>query len=384
MPLIEFEITELESDHPDANLFNKMHVFRSFGFNIHFGVVSESVIPVITKAPTVCTSTGVVTLFDCPWKLDMTAIHSRFKNSEHRLLSPIETPPARTDFEWDLPALLDAESVAHCKRCIACFETDPVLRIDLFEKACAIYEGVLLASEHPSLIDLVKRTRLEMRKIRLNQPHPAIKLFSDDARRMISHCIGGMALCYLLGKQSQIKFVTLASAAVHWAPSHDLELTCMLRMIPLIAASQTAWSRCCSTLIASPAAVRFFGTVCIESEIHMSENVLAPLMLLKGRRDLFTTELGLIRPDRRARAERFAESTSKYLIEQLALPAPFTAAAVEVVDGSLVERKCAACDAGIPAGKKNSRCSGCGLVYYCCKDCQVAHWKQHKSACKKR
>ena len=28
-----------------------------------------------------------------------------------------------------------------------------------------------------------------------------------------------------------------------------------------------------------------------------------------------------------------------------------------------------------------SSCARCGLVYYCGKDCQSAHWKEHKPLC---
>jgi hypothetical protein len=27
-------------------------------------------------------------------------------------------------------------------------------------------------------------------------------------------------------------------------------------------------------------------------------------------------------------------------------------------------------------------CAGCKAVYYCCRECQLAHWKEHKSYCK--
>lgn len=31
---------------------------------------------------------------------------------------------------------------------------------------------------------------------------------------------------------------------------------------------------------------------------------------------------------------------------------------------------------------KGSLCSGCRVAHYCCKECSVAHWKQHKPVCK--
>jgi hypothetical protein len=32
---------------------------------------------------------------------------------------------------------------------------------------------------------------------------------------------------------------------------------------------------------------------------------------------------------------------------------------------------------------KSSRCSGCGAAAYCSRRCQVEHWKQHKSVCRR-
>jgi hypothetical protein len=32
---------------------------------------------------------------------------------------------------------------------------------------------------------------------------------------------------------------------------------------------------------------------------------------------------------------------------------------------------------------KVRKCSGCQQVAYCNRDCQTAHWKEHKKACKK-
>jgi len=43
-------------------------------------------------------------------------------------------------------------------------------------------------------------------------------------------------------------------------------------------------------------------------------------------------------------------------------------------------RKCAVCDGVHENG--NKRCSGCYLIWYCSRDCQVGHWDQHREECK--
>ena len=32
--------------------------------------------------------------------------------------------------------------------------------------------------------------------------------------------------------------------------------------------------------------------------------------------------------------------------------------------------------------KQMKKCSGCRLINYCSRECQVAHWKKHKQSCR--
>jgi len=43
---------------------------------------------------------------------------------------------------------------------------------------------------------------------------------------------------------------------------------------------------------------------------------------------------------------------------------------------------CNACDKAPAVGKKLMKCSGCGLAFYCCVDCQKADWAHHKVNCR--
>lgn len=64
-----------------------------------------------------------------------------------------------------------------------------------------------------------------------------------------------------------------------------------------------------------------------------------------------------------------------------AAPVGAASAAVETkpTDGSSnISKHCEAESCGKPAG---SMCSRCKRTYYCCKECQRAHWRQHKLQC---
>ncbi|KAG9943228.1 hypothetical protein KCU85_g8825, partial [Aureobasidium melanogenum] len=43
---------------------------------------------------------------------------------------------------------------------------------------------------------------------------------------------------------------------------------------------------------------------------------------------------------------------------------------------------CANCASVAPAGSPYQRCAGCKQAFYCSKDCQKTHWKQHKAFCR--
>eukprot|EP00823_Brevimastigomonas_motovehiculus_P008204 TRINITY_DN7487_c0_g1_i1.p2 TRINITY_DN7487_c0_g1~~TRINITY_DN7487_c0_g1_i1.p2 ORF type:complete len:181 (+),score=35.24 TRINITY_DN7487_c0_g1_i1:88-630(+) len=45
---------------------------------------------------------------------------------------------------------------------------------------------------------------------------------------------------------------------------------------------------------------------------------------------------------------------------------------------------CANCKKGPPTGTKLKVCSGCSEVAYCSRECQRAHWSEHKLVCKRK
>ena len=49
-------------------------------------------------------------------------------------------------------------------------------------------------------------------------------------------------------------------------------------------------------------------------------------------------------------------------------------------DSVFVEKLCSTCGKGF-LGEKLRRCK-CNMAYYCDKECQKAHWAEHKKTCK--
>lgn len=119
------------------------------------------------------------------------------------------------------------------------------------------------------------------------------------------------------------------------------------------------------------------------------ENLLIPAMLEAGRRDLFDTEIGFVEPENRASCAEFAMTVVQYAIDrETARVVPHdvsTALGIKtrIVNGKMIDRKCANCGEWDRTGKSYRRCSVCMQVYYCSKECQAEQWKEHKISCKK-
>lgn len=368
------------TDSYECDLYNYTRVFRSVGFDIEFGTVSETKLPVITSAPSdIPSESPFVCLFGCPWKRDLSSVLPIFLSVKARLLS-FDTEPA-SPTEFNASQFLACETIAHAKRCDACFEADPVRRRQLLEEAYSIYEGVIFATCHTSMIEIVKTVRAGLKKAILFQSAHDLTSLSPDWCRMLSHSFAGMALCCLMSENCSSKFVSLVSASLSYEKLRPVELASTLRFLPFLMYECTfvvpSSGGNLEALILSSA--QKFG-MCLS----VSENVLLPIMLSVGRRDLFELEIGLVEPEQRAEKERFAMAIHQRALDQKSAPAPLNSIRTHIVNGQILDRKCAACGVWDRTGKHHSRCSGCMLVYYCCRECQLAHWKEHKKACKNK
>ena len=76
---------------------------------------------------------------------------------------------------------------------------------------------------------------------------------------------------------------------------------------------------------------------------------------------------------------------AKRALEQLRLSQARASGADPPVNASDARGVCAHCAAQASSGTSLKSCSRCGIVFYCCRDCQLAHWKAgHKGNCKAR
>lgn len=389
MPIRPVRASAASGDPYECDLYNYSSVFRSLEFDIEFGMISETNLPIITSAPSnIPSGSPFVCLFGRPWERDLSSVLPIFSSVKARLLSFADTP-ARPE-EFDATQFLVCETIGHAMRCEACFETDPVKRQQLFDEAYRIYEGVLFATCHSSMIEMIKTVRSgNLQKAVLFQPAPDMVGLFPDRCRILSHSFAGMALCSLMTEGCPVKFVSLVSASLCYEKFRPMELACTLRLLPFLMYENkfTVPSGCSSSEEASTKAV--LNTLIMKSAqkfgmcISVTETVLLPVMLMAGRRDLFDAELGFIEPEKRAEKERFAMAIHQRTIDRQSAPAPLNSIRTHIVDGRILDRKCAGCGVWDRTGKSHSRCSRCMLVYYCGRGCQMAHWGEHKKECGK-
>jgi hypothetical protein len=346
-------VTVLTMEFPherDSAFFASLHVFRSLGAEYRFGIVPETGFPYILDAPS---DIGPDCLYCCfygvGWK-DLTLARLSFSAFEARFLDDI--PTCFNAFNHD--QYFAAETIGHECRHLACFETDATKRTQLLERALRIYHRLALAYNHVDPSGMYNAILKDPSKV-------ILRFFPDEQTtpfvlRRLSHIFAGMAVCELLGQERPFaKYLSLASLAVGFGGLRALELACVLRTLPQMLACY--WSD------------RSDGPHLFDLGQHVTERVLLPLMVQQGRRDLFAVELDLVQrvfgESRRRDCKRFAVD--------------IIGRGPQAESGCMLDdmRKCAAC--GTVAG--DLRCARCRKVFYCGKECQRAHWREHKADC---
>jgi hypothetical protein len=379
------QVTFSEADCSDARqfeVFNSSKIFKLLPMEIEFGVLHGTKLPIIVKGPLELPESGPFCCFyGAPWRKDVSRALLIFQSIECRVFSLFDSP-ARDD-EFDPVQILAMETAGHSVRCAAMKETDLDERFRLFSKAYRIYEGALLSLCGSTLRSIVTTLRKDSKQVTIFQPMVDMPSYSFISRRITSHSFAGMAICALMGQWSAIKYASLASAAVVWEPRFPAHMAATLRMLPLLMSLEELEVPGAGIIDRGGYVDKIFSTGLIFG-IHtaITDKVLLPALLTINRLDLFNLELGFIMDEaKRAKTEQFARAVHARCIVRLSSPAALTSVHTHVVDGQIIERTCLACGVWDRTGKSHLRCSGCMLVYYCNKECQLAHWKEHKKVC---
>jgi hypothetical protein len=355
------EISPASAEHHEIYAF--CHVFRSLAppdddtFGV--GVALATSVPVIWKAPIEDPDAEEpIGLFD-PENLNNFVPHCQnFIEIENRLLSLNDSPA-----QFTLEDLVTGEIIGHKTRHLACFEIDPDERRKLFNKAFKIYESLIMVCDN-------KQAQIQYIKISQQGwifPKYGEQRQNDERQQCISRIFAGMAVCELMEKKPT--YCSFASVAIHWASECALELACCLRIFPYVIA----------TLLIEDDEDECVIQNLMDMTYEVSEKVLLPLMIELGRQDLFDQELriSIYSEDCRAECERIAAEFNRPFDPEKSGHINF-----KQVRGRLIERVCAKCGM-IDETNHFKRCSVCHSVFYCGKECQVKHWKEHKSVCKR-
>ena len=369
MALQPIPITSDSACEIEQELYKCTYMLRTDHFQATFGLFPGSKLPVLSNSP-VDMHTDWICFYGRPWERSTNAL-SMFDRLWKSRIQHFETHPPRPD-EFSEHEVLAMETAAHIYRARASAEPDDSRRLDLFDLAYRIYVGVCLAIGHKSATSVVSQIKGIRHKMTLFLPAPDIHRCSPAARRVISHSFAGMAVCALMGRQqSPLHLACITSAAVNWEPYRPLELAGILRALLLM----TGKFRLNLSSMHEP---RDILTVYFK----MTDVILVPLALEAERALVFPADRwdavlsGAIALNRRVQDKTAGA---------IPLPEPGCSIRTHVLNGQIIERRCAQCGVWDRTGKTFSHCSGCRLVYYCGKECQRLHWREaHKAVCTKR
>ena len=272
-----------------------------------------------------------------------------FRSMRSRLQQLVETPSVVNEFSED--QIMACESLGHTARIKASVEKDPIRRSNLIKRASFMYEAGLRMTAHSTVVlmlDRIARHPTEVYVVRMNE---RMDTLSPDLRRFFTSAFTGLAICAIYEDEFQ-RFGSFASLTAGWDDVGGIFALAVIRTIAMLNSQ-------------------------LEMYLFLTRTVLLPYLVRTGRHDIMVEDLAVsvprsIREDTAsvavALALRFSGSVSGKQVR------------TRIVGGQVLERVCAVCDAD---DVKLRHCSLCRAVYYCGKECQKAHWAQHKAVCKR-
>ena len=345
------------------------HVFRSLIPSDDFrafraGVVAATSVVVIQNAPVEPTEADSVGLFEPENIRNFVAHGQEYSEIEDRLLSLDDSPA-----QFTLKQLVAGETIGHKTRHRTCFKTDSVKRGEMFDRAFKIYESLIRVCDNVTAQFQYQHCQYCLKLwIFPRKGRDQLDEICTEKMRCISHIFAGMAICELMGARSIKRYCSLASIAVFWASDRVLELACALRMYPYIIATR---------LIVDHAEASDIRNL-LNMSYEAAKRVMLPVMVEFGMRDMLDQELQFVAKEHRAEVERVAVVSSQH--PNTLNPDKCKEAKFKIVRGRFIEQVCANCGTRDPE-YRFKRCSKCHKVFYCGKQCQLDHWKEHKLAC---
>lgn len=372
---------QLSADAEDPTLREIAKIKHLFPSG-EFMLCARSSLPLLSRGPVqIPNDRPFVCLFGNPFSKNLSAAHDVFRRLEARLMNP--------DEDFTLEEMFCVETVAHKLRYRGVLSGNAAM----LSRASELYRAVLLAYSFTPLTSIVMDIPRMTNKVMMVTPAPGIEQFSVTARRGVVHCLAGMALCALMGRDV-LGFFGLSSAALSWELGRPVELAGFLRLnmalvskfkLGLRLAHDGQWE------FLVPSAIDAIMDPLLPRTLKVYEaftkQLVLPAVLRHGSPAMLQQERDLIGPAEWDQAHSFAQAILRRIQDRAAgtIPTPDRLTRVHIVDGQIVERRCGGCGVwqAHSGGRRLECCGKCRQVYYCGKECQSLHWPEHKASCKK-
>ena len=368
------------SNEVELELSRISHILIEKGFVARFGISLASKLPVLMHGTTVEISK--------PGKLCF------YGNTAHEI-----EKISNTSGDYSVYEIQCMETAAHKKRLDACMTADADQRRELFNEAYAAYEVTLRAFGISSITTTAAEINKNKHdnKVSMFTAPSDVSQYSTRVRRIVGHCLAGMALCLLMGKRDPMLFFKASSAALCWESSRPLELAAVLRTYLLLTARFHMGLQSLAqvggmvvkidNLSALDALFDDSNMVKITGVYtKMNELIMVPLVYRIGSPTMQSNERSLIRPERwedvLRTANHFNQRHAARMSGSIPDPRPDgPCITTHMADGLTIERTCGGCGQWDRGATRFQKCSRSDRAYYCCKECQVADWARHKSTC---
>jgi len=302
------------------------------------------------RNPPTRTPLGAFCFFACPPLPKTTPfLNDVFRAMRPRLEQLVVTPSKPGEFSSN--QVLACESLGHEARIKVSVEHRPFRKTKLNQRAAFMYEAGLRMVGHATVLSMLNRIARHPDEVYVVRINDDTNNMSPYMKRFISSSFAGLALCALY-RSDFARLGSYASLTVGWDDFHGVLLLNTIRVVAMLDGQ-------------------------LDMYLFITRNVLMPYLVRTGRPAIFEEELRTCIPENWVNETRSVVSAlaTRFGTD---MPKAGTHVRTRIIDGRMVEKVCAMCNA---ANVKLRHCSRCKSVYYCSRDCQAQHWPEHKGKC---